>query len=156
MEVGVKYGKLLSNLNKMSLDAEITLVGPFIFISFIVGYLISALSLILPLELDFLSLSLANVTSVLTLVLSAAAGAAMIYGKKPRKIRNLLWVPFVFLYWMIQNFIASYALLQMVMRRPKPWLRTEKKGVIANSTFDLETTQSQMLAPNTASTKNQV
>jgi cellulose synthase/poly-beta-1,6-N-acetylglucosamine synthase-like glycosyltransferase len=154
MEVGFKYGKLLSNLNRMSLDAEITLVGPFVFISFIVGYLISALSLILPVELDFLSLSLANVTSVLTLVLLVAAGAAMIYGKKPRRIRNLLWVPFVFLYWIIQNFIASYALLQIVMRRPKRWLRTEKKGVIANSTFVLANKQP-LFAAQTVNTKNQ-
>jgi hypothetical protein len=65
----------------------------------------------------------------------SVAGVAMIYGKKPRKIQNLLWVPFIFLYWIIQNFIASYALLQILMRRPKHWLRTEKKGIIANSTY---------------------
>jgi cellulose synthase/poly-beta-1,6-N-acetylglucosamine synthase-like glycosyltransferase len=155
MEVGVKYGKLLNNLNRMSLDAEITLVGPFVFTSFIVGYLISALSLILPVKLDFLSLSLANITSVLTLVLLAAAGVAMIYGKKPRKIRNLLWVPFVFLYWIIQNFIASYALLQIVLRRPKRWLRTEKKGVIANSTFVLENKHPYLFVSQTTNTKSQ-
>ncbi|MBA7473067.1 hypothetical protein ES707_08401 [subsurface metagenome] len=70
-------------------------------------------------------------------MLLSAAGVAMIYGKKPRKIRNILWVPFVFFYWFIQNFIASYALLQILLRRPKQWLKTEK-GVIANSTFALE------------------
>ena len=155
MEVGVKYGKLLGNLNRMSLDAEITLVGPFVFISFILGYLISALSFILPVELDFLSLSLANVTSVLTVVLLFVAGVAMIYGKKPRKIQNLLWVPFIFLYWIIQNFIASYALLQILMRRPKHWLRTEKKGVIANSTFALQNKQPYLFASPKTNTKNQ-
>jgi len=155
MEVGVKYGKLLGNLNRMTLDAEITLVGPFVFISFILGYLISALSFILPVELDFLSLSLANVTSVLTVVLLSVAGVAMIYGKKPRKIQNLLWVPFIFLYWIIQNFIASYALLQILMRKPKHWLRTEKKGVIANSTFSLENKQPYLFASPKTNPKNQ-
>ena len=141
MEVGFKYGKLLSNLNRVSLDAEITLAGPFVFISCIIGYIISLLSLVVPLQADFLSLFLANITSVLTIVLLAAAGIAMIYGKKPRKPKNLLWVPFIFMYWMIQNFIASYALLLILLRRPKRWLRTEKKGVIANSTFGPENKQ---------------
>lgn len=141
MEVGFKYGKLLSNLNRMSVDAEITLAGPFVFISCIIGYVISLLSLVIPLQADFLSLFMANVTSVLTVVLLSAAGVAMIYGKKPHRVKNLLWVPFIFLYWIIQNFIASYALLQILMRRPKRWLRTEKNGVIANSTFVLEKEQ---------------
>jgi cellulose synthase/poly-beta-1,6-N-acetylglucosamine synthase-like glycosyltransferase len=155
MEVGVKYGKLLGNLNRMSLDTEITLVGPFVFISFILGYLISMLSLIVPVELDFLSLSLANVTSVLTVILLAAGGVAMVYGKKPRKIKNILWVPFIFLYWIIQNFIASYALLQIIMRRPQHWLRTEKKGIIANSTFALENNQPYLFTSSEANPKNQ-
>jgi cellulose synthase/poly-beta-1,6-N-acetylglucosamine synthase-like glycosyltransferase len=141
MEVGFKYGKLLSNLNRISLDAEITLAGPFVFISCIIGYFISLMSFVVPLQANFLSLFLANITSVLTVVLLAAAGIAMIYGKKPRKVKNLLWVPFIFMYWMIQNFIATYALMQILMRRPKHWLRTEKKGVIANSTFAPENGQ---------------
>ena len=135
MEVGFKYGKLISNLNRVSLDAEITLVGPFVFISCIIGYIISLLSFVVPLQADFLSLLLANVTSFLTVVLLSAAGIAMVCGKKPRKFKNLLWVPFIFLYWTIQAFVASYALLQILMRRPKHWLRTEKKGIIANSAF---------------------
>ncbi len=138
MEVGFKYGKLLKNLNKMSFDAEVTLVGPFVFIFCLIGYLISLLSLVFPLQPNVLSLFLANLTSILTVVLLSAAGVVMIYGKKPRNIRNILWVPFVFFYWFIQNFIASYALLQILLRRPRCWLRTEKKGVIANSTFALE------------------
>ena len=154
MEVGVKYGKLLGNLNRMSLDAEVTLVGPFVFISFILGYIISVLSFIFPVELDFLSLSLANVTSVLTVALLTAGGAAMVCGKKPRKIKNLLWVPFIFLYWIIQNFIASYALLQILLRRPKHWLRTEKNGVIANSTFALQNKQAYHFVSPEANPKN--
>jgi len=146
MEVGFKYGKLLTNLNKMSFDAEVTLVGPFIFISCLIGYMISLLSIIFPLHPDFLSVFLANVTSLLTVVLLSAAGIAMIYSKKPRKLRNLLWVPFIFLYWSIQNFIALYALILILLRRPKRWLKTEKNGVIASSTFVLEKEHHYMFA----------
>jgi cellulose synthase/poly-beta-1,6-N-acetylglucosamine synthase-like glycosyltransferase len=135
MEVGFKYGKLLTKLSKMSFDAEVTLVGPFVFISCLVGYLISMLSFVMPLEQNFVSMFLANLTSILTVVLLCAAGLAMVYGKKPRNIRNVLWVPFVFLYWLAQNFIASYALLQILLCRPKNWLKTEKNGVIANPNF---------------------
>lgn len=142
MEVGVKYGKLVKNLNKVSLDAEVTLMGPFIFISCLIGYLISVMSIVIPLNADFFSLFLANMTSILSVVLLAAAGLAMVYGQKPRKIHNLLWVPFIFIYWSIQNFIASYALLLILLRRPKHWLKTEKHGTVANSTFELQDEQS--------------
>jgi cellulose synthase/poly-beta-1,6-N-acetylglucosamine synthase-like glycosyltransferase len=138
MEVGIKYGKLLKNLNKMSVDTEITLIGPFVFISCLVGYLISLMSLFIPMQPNFISLFFANLTTILSVVLLSAAGIAMIYGNKPRKMRNVLWVPFVFVYWFFQNFIALYALLQILLHRPKTWIKTEKKGIIANSTFSLE------------------
>ena len=138
MEVGMKYGKLLKNLNRISFDAEVTLVGPFVFISCLVGYLIPLLSLVIPLKPDLLSLFLANVTSVLIVVLLAAAGVAMVYGTKPRKIRNLLWIPFIYVYWSVQNFIAFYALLQILLRRPRKWERTKKTGTTTNLPLKVE------------------
>ena len=141
MEVGFKYGKLLKNLNWLSLDAEVTMAGSFVFISCLVGYFVALLSLVVPLKPDFVSLFLANVTSLLTVVLLGLAGVAMIYTTKPRRLRNLLWIPFLYLYWIVQNFIAFYALMQILLRRPKTWLKTEKNGVIANSTFVSETEQ---------------
>ena len=141
MEVGFKYGKLLKNSNRLSLDAEVTMAGSFVFISCLVGYFIALLSLVVPFKPDFVSLFLANFTTLLTVVLLALAGVAMIYTSKPRKLRNLLWVPFLYLYWIIQNFIAFYALLQILLRRPKRWVKTEKNGVIANSNFVPEVEQ---------------
>ena len=90
---------------------------------------------------DFISLLLSNVTSILSVVLLGLAGAAMVYNTKPLRLRSLLWVPFIYLYWIAQNFIAFYALMQILLHRPKRWLRTEKNGVIANSTFVSETEQ---------------
>jgi len=135
MEAGVKYGKLLKNLNRMSLDAEVTMTGPFVVISFLVGFLIPLLSFLIPLKPDFVSLFLANVTSLLTVLLLALAGAAMIYATKPRKIRNLLWLPFIYLYWIVQTFIAAYALLQILLRRPRKWEKTNKTGKTTNCEF---------------------
>jgi cellulose synthase/poly-beta-1,6-N-acetylglucosamine synthase-like glycosyltransferase len=141
MEVGFKYGKLLKNLNWLSLDTEITMGGSFVFISCLVGYFIALLSLVIPFKPDFVSLFLANATSLLTVVLLALAGAAMVYTTKPRRIRNILWVPFLYLYWIVQNFIAFYALMLIILRRPKTWLKTEKNGIIANSMFAPEKEQ---------------
>lgn len=132
MEVGLKYGKLLRKLNRISFDAEVTLVGPFVFISCLIGYLIPLLSPMFPLKPDLFSLFLAHLTSFLTVGLLAAAGVVMICATKPRKIRNLLWMPFIYVYWLVQNFIASYALLQILLRRPRKWEKTTKTGKMTN------------------------
>ena len=128
MEAGLKYGKLLRHPNVMSFDAEVTMAGPFVFLSFVMGYLIPVLALVLPVSVDFSSLLFANLTSVLTVVLLALVGAVMIFSSKPRRLRSVLWVPFVYTYWFVQNFIAAYALLQIVFRRPRNWCKTKKTG----------------------------
>ena len=80
--------------------------------------------------------------SILTTTLMVlVCGFALIYVSKPKKLRNLLWLPFVFSYWCLQAFIALYAALLILLRRPKRWLKTEKKGVVADSAFVLEKEQ---------------
>ena len=54
----------------------------------------------------------------------------MVYSSKPRRLRSVLWLPFVYVYWFIQNFIAAYAFLQIVLMRPRVWCRTKKTGVV--------------------------
>jgi len=130
MEAGLKYGKLLKSPNKISLDAEVTMAGPFVFLSFVMGYLIPLVAFVLPYNVDFGSMLFANLTSVLTFSLLALAGAVMIYSSKPRRLRSVLWLPFVYFYWFVQNFIAAFALLQIVFRRPRNWSRTRKTGKI--------------------------
>ena len=128
MEAGLKYGKLLRHPNLIKFDAEVTMVGPFVFLSFVMGYLIPVLALVWPFRVGFGSLFFANFTTVLTFALLALAGAVMIYSSRPRRLRSVLWLPFVYLYWFVQNFIAAYALLQIVLRRPRRWSKTKKTG----------------------------
>ena len=130
METGLKYGKLLRHPNVMSLDAEVTMAGPFIFLSFVLGYLIPVVAVLLPVNFDFGSVIFANVTTVLTFILLALGGIIMVYSSKPRRLRSVLWLPFVYVYWFIQNFIAAYAFLQIVLMRPRVWCRTKKTGVV--------------------------
>lgn len=130
MEAGIKYGKLLKKPNVVSVDAEITMAGPFVFLSFVLGYLIPILALAFPYNFDFASMLFANLTSVLTFALLGLAGAIMIYASKPRSLKSVLWLPFVYLYWFVQNFIAAIALLQILLRRPRSWSKTNKTGKI--------------------------
>jgi hypothetical protein len=55
----------------------------------------------------------------------------------------VLWLPFVYFYWCLQAFIALYALLLIVLRKPRQWAKTDKKGVIANSQLGLGGLRSQ-------------
>jgi cellulose synthase/poly-beta-1,6-N-acetylglucosamine synthase-like glycosyltransferase len=128
MEAGIRYGRLLKDPSLMSVDAEVTMAGPFVFLSFLMGYLIPLVALVFPFNVDFVSVFFANFTSVLTLVLLGLVGAAMIYASRPFRWRNVLWVPFVYMYWLVQNFIAAYALLKIVLHRQRVWSRTKKTG----------------------------
>jgi len=132
MEVSLSYGSLLKNLNKKSLDAEVTLAGPFILISCLIGYLVTFSSLFIPMKPDLAFILLANITSLFTFLLLALAGAAMIFTEKPRKVSNIVWLPFIYCYWFIQNFVASYAFLQILLRRPRKWEKTTKTGKTTN------------------------
>jgi cellulose synthase/poly-beta-1,6-N-acetylglucosamine synthase-like glycosyltransferase len=132
MEVGLKYGRLVKKMDRRCIDAEITLAGPYIFIPCLIGYLITVYSLLIPLQPDTVSTIMANVTSLFTVFLLSIAGIALIYATKPRKIRNVVWLPFIYAYWILQNFVASYALVQIVLRRPRRWVKTKKTGTTTN------------------------
>ena len=138
MEVGLKYGRLMRNPNRLSLDAELTLVGSFAFISYMTGYLFAVLSLILSFNPEFVTVFLANLCSIFTVVLLGLAGCVMFYTTKPRRFKNVLYVPLMYVYWVVLNFVASFALLQILFRRPKKWNKTEKNGVVASSSFSSE------------------
>jgi cellulose synthase/poly-beta-1,6-N-acetylglucosamine synthase-like glycosyltransferase len=135
MEVGLKYGRLVKNFDKKSLDAEVTLAGPFIFLPCIALYLFTAYSIFTPFQQGEAFHFLANTTTAFTAVLLALAGAALTYAAKPRKISNLLWLPFIYAYWTLQNFVAFYAFMQIVFRRPKRWVKTVKTGAATETRF---------------------
>jgi len=130
MEVSLKYGRLLRNFSRRSFDAEMTLSAPYMFLPCVLGYLLGSLSLVFPFSPDpvltFMAQGLAFVNTI-TLLLIALA---LIGLTKPRKITNLLWLPFVYAYWMVQNLVALYAFVQIVLKRPRRWMKTTKTGVI--------------------------
>lgn len=128
MEVAFKYGRLMANPSLKRFDAETTLFGPFILIATLLPYLGMFWTFFQVLPFDVLwgvAVQFATLTSALTLLFT---GLAIVYVNKPRSKRNILWLPFVYIYWSMQALIALYAALLILLRRPGKWTKTEKKG----------------------------
>jgi cellulose synthase/poly-beta-1,6-N-acetylglucosamine synthase-like glycosyltransferase len=139
MEVALRYGKLLKTFNRKSIDAEVTLVGPYMLIPFLIGYLIALHAFFVPVKSDPVFTIMTRVTTLLTTVTLLLEGIALIYVTKPRKITNLLWLPFIYAYWSLQTFIAAYAFIQIVFKRPKKWKKTIKTGAVTNGQRSMTT-----------------
>ena len=134
MEVAFKYGRLMTKLNRIRFDAETTLFAPFILIASLAPYFAAfwVFSSLWPLDVAWsLVVQFGMLTTTLTMLM---CGLALIYVSKPRKVRSILWLPFVYCYWSLQAFIALYAMILIVLRRPKIWTKTSKNGVVSNST----------------------
>jgi len=132
MEVGLKYGRLVRKLDRWSIDAEVTLAGPYMLALCFMGYLAALNSVLVPIQLDPLFTMMTQAMSLLSIISLGIIGIALVYATKPRKIGNLLWLPFIYAYWSLQTFLASYALIQMIFKRPRKWMKTTKTGVATN------------------------
>jgi hypothetical protein len=130
METAFKYGKLITHVNKKNLDTEVSLFSPFVQIMALFGCFLGLVTSLGSLQLDPIFSILGQTLLVLTITALLMIGTALIYTTKPRKTINLLWLPFVFAYWLVENFIAFYALIQIVLRRPRKWVKTAKTGTI--------------------------
>jgi cellulose synthase/poly-beta-1,6-N-acetylglucosamine synthase-like glycosyltransferase len=138
MEVAVKYGRLLKRLDRRTLDAELTLFLPFMAIASFLLYSVTSWGVLAALPFNAVLDVLMVFSAVTTYILAVLAGVALIYHSKPKKVKNLLWLPFVFVYWRLQAFVALYAGLLILFRRPRRWVRTEKSGAVANPEFESE------------------
>lgn len=132
MDVALKYGRLMAKLSTKSLDAEATLFGPFILIASLTGYLVAVYGLFAPLLTDVFWQAVMQLTALATTLTLFMCSFALMYISKPRRASNLLWLPFVYFYWSLQAFIALYAAILILLRRPRKWVKTEKKGSVKN------------------------
>lgn len=128
MEVAVKYGRFLKRLEKRSLDAEVTLMGPFVLTLFLANYFISIATSVFLSHPDPVLVAMSRLTLLLTTVTLLIAGIALMYVTKPRRAKNLLWLPFIYAYWSLQSILTTYAFFQVIFRRPKSWVKTTKTG----------------------------
>jgi hypothetical protein len=63
-----------------------------------------------------------------TAVSLVSIGIGLIASEKPIKPKNILWIPSIYLYWLMQMCIAGWAFLQLVTRRKREWSKTAKNG----------------------------
>jgi cellulose synthase/poly-beta-1,6-N-acetylglucosamine synthase-like glycosyltransferase len=124
IETAIEHRRLLGSLNRVLLDAELSLLGPtFITFSF-VGYLLS--------WLVFVN-STFPLTKILAYIIIAffsipllVAGFLSSHVRRSKGGFNLLLVPFIYAYWLLQTIIATYAVLSSILHRPKVWVKTER------------------------------
>lgn len=138
MEVALKYGRLLKHLDRRNLDVELTLFLPFLAIASLFLFMFASWGVFAALPFDAVLDTLMVFSTVTTYILVFLAGFALIYYSKPKRVKNVLWLPFVFGYWCIQSFVAFYAGLLILFRRPRRWAKTEKSGAVASPEFTLE------------------
>jgi cellulose synthase/poly-beta-1,6-N-acetylglucosamine synthase-like glycosyltransferase len=138
MEIAFRYGRLFKNLNRRTLDAEFTLALPFVAIASFICFTFASWGLFSPMSSDVVLSAFLMFSNVTGYVIFLVAGFALIYYSKPKSVKNLLWLPFVFCYWCLQSFLAVYALVLIVLRRPRMWVKTEKSGAVASQEFALE------------------
>jgi cellulose synthase/poly-beta-1,6-N-acetylglucosamine synthase-like glycosyltransferase len=132
METALKYGRLLDHVNKRNIDAEISLGGPFMMVISLLSYInwfIVAIFLTQSTPiLDFTGLVI-----VLTAFSLFSIGIATTASEKPIKFKNVIWIPSIYFYWLIQMFIAGWAFLKLIFRRKRDWTKTAKNGSVGPS-----------------------
>jgi cellulose synthase/poly-beta-1,6-N-acetylglucosamine synthase-like glycosyltransferase len=138
MEVALKYGRLLKHLDRRNLDVELTLFLPFLAIASVFLFMFASWGVFAALPFDSVLNTLMVFSTITTYILVILAGFALIYYSKPKRVKNVLWLPFVFGYWCLQSFVAVYAGLLILFRRPRRWVKTEKSGAVASPEFTSE------------------
>jgi cellulose synthase/poly-beta-1,6-N-acetylglucosamine synthase-like glycosyltransferase len=126
MTVALRYGKLLTKLNRQCVDAEIMLFGSYMFILCLMCFFVTIFTFFVPSSLVFASV--VQVTSLLVIAGLLCSGVAMVLVSKPRKLANILWIPFLYFYVAVQSCLSLFALLQIIFNRPKKWTKTVKTG----------------------------
>ena len=130
MEVAFKYGRLMRKPSMRKLDAEVTLLGPFILIAALLTYLATFCTFFNPMPFNLLLEVIMRTSTLVATLTILLCGLALIYSSRPRKAKSLLWLPFIYFYCCLQAFISFYAVLLILLRRPREWLKTEKRGIV--------------------------
>ena len=133
METALKYGKLLDKINRRTLDAEFSLAGPFMMVVSLLSYINWFIVLV------FLSqttpiINFTGLVIAVTAVSLISIGIGLMASEKPIKPKNILWIPSIYLYWLMQMCIAGWAFLKLVFRSKREWSKTAKNGSLAPNT----------------------
>jgi hypothetical protein len=109
-------------------DAEMTFLGTVMILLCVVNYFAPFWAF--SVSSTLVTTVVAQFTSFSTLFILGLVGVALACVVKPLRLRNVLWLPFIYAYWGFQSFIAMYALFEIVLRRKRKWRKTEHSGQI--------------------------
>jgi cellulose synthase/poly-beta-1,6-N-acetylglucosamine synthase-like glycosyltransferase len=129
METAIKYGRLLDNLNRRTMDAEISMAGPFMMVISLLSY-INWFFVAIFLSQSNPIINFTGLVIALTAISLVSIGIGLTASEKPMRIRNIMWIPSIYVYWVIQMFIAGWAFLKLVFRRKRVWTKTAKTGYL--------------------------
>ena len=132
METAFKYGRLLDSLNKKTVDAEISMAGPFMMVVSLLSY-INWFFIMLFFSSTNPIIGFTGIVIALTAVSLFSIGIGLTASEKPIKLRNLLWIPSIYIYWLLQMCIAGWAFLKLIFRSKRVWSKTNKKGFITSN-----------------------
>ncbi len=142
MEAAIRHGGLLRKPSLKTLDAEVVLSGPFMMTLCLFSYLLWGLSTMVRAVANQSFFNTANIAVALTVLTIASMGLSLVLSTMPSRLRRLAWIPFVYLYWLLQTIIAGWSLLSILLGRPRVWKKTEKahaRGIIGiRPTRDLQ------------------
>jgi cellulose synthase/poly-beta-1,6-N-acetylglucosamine synthase-like glycosyltransferase len=128
IEVGLRFGRLMRRPNVRRFDAEMTLFGTFMILLCVVNYFAPFWAFSVPSTL--VTTVIAQFTCFSTLLVLGLVGVGLACVTRPIRLTNVLWLPFIYVYWGFQSFIALYALLEIVLRRKRRWRKTEHSGMV--------------------------
>jgi cellulose synthase/poly-beta-1,6-N-acetylglucosamine synthase-like glycosyltransferase len=128
IEVGLRFGRLMKRPNVRRFDAEMTLFGTFMILLCVVNYVAPFWAFKVPSTL--FTTVIVQFTCFSTLLILGVVGVALACMTRPLRLSNVLWLPFIYVYWGFQSFIAMYALLEIVLRRKRRWRKTEHSGMV--------------------------
>jgi len=134
METALKYGRLLETLNRKTVDAEISMGGPFMMVISLLSYINWIIAALLFSQRNAI-LSFTGLVILLTAISLLSVGVGVLATEKPFKLKNLLWVPAIYIYWLLQMCIAGLAFLKLLFRRKRAWDKTVKKGFVTPNTI---------------------
>ena len=129
MEQALRHGSLVTKPSLKAIDAELTLFGPFVLILSLLNYILCPLVFDGTSDLALAVTLLGWIGFTITIF---GVSLALIYAAKPLKLKDVLWLPFLFAYWFLQVLVATYALASILLQRPRVWRRTPKTGNITS------------------------
>jgi len=120
----IKYGSITKLNFLKGLDVELLLSGPIILTLSLIGYLSIFIGLFIP-EIFIFAMPIAVLINLLTLITLII----IFLLNRPITISKIIIGLSIYLYWILEAFIAAKSLFEELFRRPYKWVKTEKLGI---------------------------